>query len=92
MKQRWPTLIGAILLIAMFLMLVVVGLFPFQKPCVSLMANGKVIAVAKRSLIQPIGSHASVDLYDGKTKMFSIGKDYWSGPAFIYPFADGTRF
>lgn len=75
----------------MCLVLLVVGLLLLQKPYVSLMVNGKVVATAKRPFIQPIRDGAT-DVYVGKEKIFSLWQDFFDFPCFIYPFADGKRF
>ena len=73
------------------LVLLVGSLLVFQKPHVTLVANGKVVAIAKRPFIQPFGGGAT-DVYIGKEKIFSLWQDYFDGPLFIYPFGDGKRF
>lgn len=91
MKQSWQTIVITIFLVVACLVLLVVGLLLFQKPYVSLMVNGKVVATAKRPFIQPIRDGAT-DVYVGKEKIFSLWQDFFDFPCFIYPFADGKRF
>jgi len=90
-KQSWQTIIVTILLVVVCLVLLVVGLVLVQKPYVSLMVNGKVVAIAKRPFIQPIRNGAT-DVYVEKEKIFSLWQDFFDFPCFIYPFADGKRF
>jgi hypothetical protein len=91
MKQSWRTAIVTILLVVACLVLLVTGLLLFQKPYVSLMVNGKVVAIAKRPFIQPIRNGAT-DIYVGNEKIFSLWQDFFDFPCFIYPFTDGKRF
>jgi len=93
MKQKWPTIFVAILLIVLCPILFVVGLILFQKPYISLMANGKIIAVVRQPFLRPIWNDSSADVYVGEKKMFNLWENFMDGsPVFIYPFADGKRF
>jgi hypothetical protein len=62
-----------------------------RKYTVPLVSNGKVVAVARRPLVMPWMDSAYA-VYAGKTKLFSLWGDFFEGPLFIYPFADGQRF
>ena len=88
MKRQWLVIATATVGCPVLLL---AGLFFLQKPYVSLGANGKTIAVAKRPLVQPIRIGAT-DFYVGKEKIFSLWQDFFNFPCFIYPFADGKRF
>jgi hypothetical protein len=61
------------------------------RPGVPLIANGKVIAVAKQPFYLP-WNNGELDVCAGKTNLFSVWEDFWDCPVFIYPFADGKRF
>jgi hypothetical protein len=93
MKQKWPTIAAAILLIVSCPILLVVGLILFQKPFMPLIVNGKVIAVVRQPFLRPIWNDGSADVYVGGNKIFSLPENFLDGsPVFIYPFADGRRF
>ena len=92
MKRKFQVAIAIVLVIILCFVLLVAVLFLVQKPFVPLKVNGKIAAVARRSFFQHIGNYGSADVYAGKKKIFSMWEDYWSGPVFIYPFADGKRF
>ena len=90
MKRQSLIIVAAIILCPI---LFVLGLILFQKPFVSLMANGKVVAVARQPFFRPIWNDSSADVYVGKKKIFSLWENFMDGsPIFIYPFADGKRF
>jgi hypothetical protein len=91
-KRKFQVAIAIVLVIILCFVLLVAVLFLVQKPFVPLKVNGKIAAVARRSFFQHIGNYGSADVYAGKKKIFSMWEDYWSGPVFIYPFADGKRF
>ena len=84
MNRKWLIIILSVVLILLSPIL-------FRRHTLQLMANGKTVAVAKRSIL-PAWNDGSVDVYVGKEKIFSLWEDFWDGPVFIYPFADGKRF
>lgn len=93
--MEWKKLIiivGAVIAILFGLVFIFfcVVLF-FQKHTVLLVSHGKTIAIAKQPFLKPWGD-GQMDVYAGKTKVFSLWEDAFDGPVFIYPFADGKRF
>ena len=91
MKWKRP-IIWTISLAAFLLICGSLALGIIQKPAVSLAVNGKTVAIVKQPFIGPIFADASADVYFGKSKLFSLWKDFFDGPMFIYPFSDGKRF
>ncbi len=87
--MKWLKIFAVIIICPILIFL---GLILFQKPFLSLTANGKVVAIAKRSLFTPILTDGTVKIYVGNEKAFSLWEDSFDGPIFIYPFADGKRF
>ena len=88
MKRKWLIITGTIILCPILLIL---SFVIFQKPVTLLKVNGKVTAVATRFFITPILTDGSVNIHAGKEN-FSLWEDFFDGPVFIYPFADGKRF
>jgi hypothetical protein len=84
MKHKWPIVATAAFLLLLSPIL-------FRKHTVSLMSNGKVVAVAKRSFA-PHWNDSAVGVYVGKEKVFSLWSDFFDFPLFIYPFPDKQRF
>jgi hypothetical protein len=91
MKRQWVIIAAAIILCPI---LFVLGVILFQKPSLSLIVNGKVVAVVRQPFFRPNWSYGSADVYAGGKKIFSLPENYLldGGPIFIYPFADGKRF
>ena len=84
MNWKWLIIISSLVLILLSPVL-------FRKRTVSLTLNGKMVAVAKRSMILA-WEDGSVDVYVGKEKIFSLWTSMFTSPLFFYPFADGQRF
>lgn len=84
------SLAAAFLFICALFVLSILGII--QKPFVLLAVNGKTVAIVKQPFIGPVFTDASVDIYAGKNKLFSLWEDFADGPMFIYPFPDGKRF
>jgi len=89
MKRNWLIVIGGIIL---FPILTIFFFLIFQKPITHFKNNGKVVAVARRSVFAPILNDGTIDIYSGKERVFSLWEDFFDSPVFIYPFADGKRF
>jgi hypothetical protein len=79
------------LIIVASILLILLSPVLFRKRTISLISNGNVVAVAKRTYVAP-WSDGKVDVYVGDRKMFSLWTDIFDGPLFIYPFADGQRY
>lgn len=62
-----------------------------RKNRVVLPSTGGKRAVASRSII-PAWNDGSLNICVSKEKVFSLGEDFFDGPIFVYPFADGRRF
>jgi hypothetical protein len=84
---------GFNIFLAVFACFALVLLSPMlvRKRTISLIANGHVVAVAKRSDL-PTWKETEIAVYQGDSKKFSLWCDWFEGPFFIYPFPDGQRF
>ena len=84
MKRKWLIIIAAVLLILLSPIL-------FRKRTVLLESNGKIVAVAKRSMFPTFGD-GQVDVYLGNERIFSVWEDAFDLPLFFYSFPDEKRF
>lgn len=87
--MRRPVIV--IVACVLLLLLVLSTLLWRIKSGIPLIANGKVVAVAKQSLFLP-WHEGELSVYIGKTKAFGVWEDFFDYPVFIYPFSDGKRF
>src|SRR5579862_5990409 len=85
MKWKW------VIIIFLFVVFTALVCFVFGTREVSLMVNGKTVAVVREPFYSSWNDRP-VDVYAGKDKLFSLREDFWDCPIFIYPFADGKRF
>ena len=78
--------------IAVVLVLLILSLPALlRKRRVNLVSNGKVAAVASLPSILP-WEEGAYEVYEGKTKLFSLWGDYFDFPILILPFPDGKRY
>jgi hypothetical protein len=79
--------VAVIVLVLLFLLSPVL----LRKRGVPLLCNGHAVAFAQRPWVMP-WSDNEFNVYDGKSKLFSLWGDFFDFPLFIHPFADGKRF
>ena len=92
MKLKLPMIALAFFVAVSLFVFVLIGIMFVQRPTITLMVGGKVVAIAKQPLLIP-WHDGSADVYVGKDRVFRLWENFLDGrPVFIYPFADGKRF